>query len=139
MLPQVIPVDSQGEALLIGLHSPLSMSAASHLTGSLISFDEVDDSGCLHSSTEDLGKKVNIYILVVEPNFILIYFPIRSDPLTRSLPEVFIALNMASQISKPLCELCSGGSREWWSPLHPCLKRRPSPLLWLCRCLVTAP
>lgn len=85
MLPQVIPVDSQGEALLIGLHSLLSMSAASHLTGSLISFDEVDDSGCLHSSTEDLGKKVNIYILVVEPNFILIYFPIRSDPLTRSL------------------------------------------------------
>lgn len=95
MLPQVIPIDSQGEALLIGLHSPLSMSAASHLTGSLISFDEVDDSGCLHSSTEDLGKKVNIYILVVEPNLILIYFPIRSVPLTRSLPEVFIALNMA--------------------------------------------
>ncbi|XP_039478089.1 kinase non-catalytic C-lobe domain-containing protein 1 isoform X2 [Oreochromis aureus] len=64
---EVIPVDSQGEALLVGLHSPLSMSAASHLTGSLISFDEVDDSGCLHSSTEDLGKKWRIS-RVVEPS-----------------------------------------------------------------------
>ncbi|XP_030604694.1 kinase non-catalytic C-lobe domain-containing protein 1 [Archocentrus centrarchus] len=64
---EVIPVDNQGEALLLGLHSPPSMSATSHLTVSLVSFDEVDDAVCLHSSTEDLGKKWRIS-RVVEPS-----------------------------------------------------------------------
>lgn len=56
---QVIPVDSRGEALLVALHSPPSPTS-SQGRGSLISFEEEDDSACVHSSTEDLGRKVSI-------------------------------------------------------------------------------
>ncbi|XP_047459564.1 kinase non-catalytic C-lobe domain-containing protein 1 [Mugil cephalus] len=64
---EVIPVDSQGEALLAGLHSSQSVSNTSQVLGSLISFDVDDDSVCLHSSTEDLGRKWRIS-RVVEPS-----------------------------------------------------------------------
>ncbi|XP_040905822.1 kinase non-catalytic C-lobe domain-containing protein 1 [Toxotes jaculatrix] len=63
---EVIPVDSRGEALLAALHSPPSTSW-SQGRGSLISIEEDEDSVCLHSSTEDLGRKWRIS-RVVEPS-----------------------------------------------------------------------
>lgn len=57
--PQVIPVDSRGEALLSALHSP-PCTTWSQGRASLISFEEDDDPVCVHSSTEDLGRKVSI-------------------------------------------------------------------------------
>ncbi|XP_035029032.2 kinase non-catalytic C-lobe domain-containing protein 1 [Hippoglossus stenolepis] len=63
---EVIPVDSRGQDLLAALHTPPSTSR-SHGRGSLISIEEDDDSVCLHSSTEDLGRKWRIS-RVVEPS-----------------------------------------------------------------------
>ncbi|KAE8280313.1 hypothetical protein D5F01_LYC20872 [Larimichthys crocea] len=63
---EVIPVDSRGEALLVALHSPPSPTS-SQGRGSLISFEEEDDSACVHSSTEDLGRKWR-FSRVVEPS-----------------------------------------------------------------------
>ncbi|XP_041865494.1 kinase non-catalytic C-lobe domain-containing protein 1 isoform X2 [Melanotaenia boesemani] len=64
---EVIPIDSQGEALLTALRSRQSTNTQRQVRGSLISFDEDDDSVCLHSSTEDLSKKWRIS-RVVEPS-----------------------------------------------------------------------
>lgn len=55
--PQVIPVDSRGEALLAALRQP-SCPTWSQRRESLFAFEEDDDSTCLYSSTEDLGRKV---------------------------------------------------------------------------------
>ncbi|GLD56043.1 protein very KIND, partial [Lates japonicus] len=63
---EVIPVDSRGEALLAALHSPPT-TTWSQGRGSLISLEEEDESVCLHSSTEDLGRKWRIS-RVVEPS-----------------------------------------------------------------------
>ncbi|XP_026165855.1 kinase non-catalytic C-lobe domain-containing protein 1 [Mastacembelus armatus] len=63
---KVIPVDSRGEALLTALHRPLSATWSQRRV-SLISIEEDDESMCLHSSTEDLGKKWRIS-RVVEPS-----------------------------------------------------------------------
>ncbi|XP_047191131.1 kinase non-catalytic C-lobe domain-containing protein 1 isoform X3 [Scophthalmus maximus] len=63
---KVIPVDSRGQNLLAALHSPPSTSW-NHGRGSLVSIEEEDDSVCLHSSTEDLGRKWRIS-RVVEPS-----------------------------------------------------------------------
>lgn len=57
--PQVIPVDSRGEALLAALHSPLSINWSKG-GGSQLSFEEDDESVGVYSSTEDLGRKVCI-------------------------------------------------------------------------------
>ncbi|XP_069545996.1 kinase non-catalytic C-lobe domain-containing protein 1 isoform X1 [Brachyistius frenatus] len=64
---EVIPVDSQGESLLAVLHSTQSLTSTSQVRGSLISFDEDDESMCLHLSTEDLSRKWKIS-RVVEPS-----------------------------------------------------------------------
>ncbi|XP_041803887.1 kinase non-catalytic C-lobe domain-containing protein 1 [Chelmon rostratus] len=61
---EVIPVDGRGEALLAALHSSPCMSQR---RGSLISFEEEDDATCVHSSTEDLGRKWR-FSRVVEPS-----------------------------------------------------------------------
>ncbi|XP_068582800.1 kinase non-catalytic C-lobe domain-containing protein 1 isoform X2 [Cebidichthys violaceus] len=53
---EVIPVDSRGEALLAALHS-LPCTTWIQGRGSLVSFEEDEDSMCVHSSTEDLGRK----------------------------------------------------------------------------------
>nr|XP_020507638.1 kinase non-catalytic C-lobe domain-containing protein 1 isoform X1 [Labrus bergylta] len=53
---EVIPVDSRGEAILAALHSP-ACKTWSRCRGSLSSIEEDDDSSCVHSSTEDLGRK----------------------------------------------------------------------------------
>ncbi|XP_049456511.1 kinase non-catalytic C-lobe domain-containing protein 1 isoform X1 [Epinephelus fuscoguttatus] len=63
---EVIPVDCRGEALLAALHNP-PCTTWSQGRGSLTSFDEDDDSMCLHSSTEDLGRKWR-FPRVVEPS-----------------------------------------------------------------------
>lgn len=63
---EVIPVDSRGEVILAALHSP-ACTTWSQRGGSLISFEEDDDSVCLHSSTEDLGRKWR-FSRVVEPS-----------------------------------------------------------------------
>ncbi|XP_076599150.1 kinase non-catalytic C-lobe domain-containing protein 1 isoform X1 [Chaetodon auriga] len=63
---EVIPVDSRGEALLAALHGSPCMTW-SQRRGSLISFEEEDDSACMHSSTEDLGRKWR-FSRVVEPS-----------------------------------------------------------------------
>uniref|UniRef100_A0A8C4ESM3 Kinase non-catalytic C-lobe domain containing 1 n=1 Tax=Dicentrarchus labrax TaxID=13489 RepID=A0A8C4ESM3_DICLA len=63
---EVIPVDSRGEALLSALHSP-PCTSWSQGRWSLISFEEEDDSSCVHSSTEDLGRKWR-FSRVVEPS-----------------------------------------------------------------------
>ncbi|XP_036980420.1 kinase non-catalytic C-lobe domain-containing protein 1 isoform X1 [Acanthopagrus latus] len=63
---EVIPVDSRGEALLAVLHSP-PCTAGSQRTGSLVSLEEEEDSTCMYSSTEDLGKKWR-FSRVVEPS-----------------------------------------------------------------------
>ncbi|XP_023140663.2 kinase non-catalytic C-lobe domain-containing protein 1 isoform X1 [Amphiprion ocellaris] len=60
---EVIPVDSQGEALLAGLHGLPYVTTASQLRGSLLSLED-DDALCLHSSTEDLGRKWRISRIV---------------------------------------------------------------------------
>ncbi|KAM4599291.1 kinase non-catalytic C-lobe domain-containing protein 1 isoform 2-T2 [Fundulus diaphanus] len=57
---EVIPVDSQGEALLAVLYSHPNTTTLSQVTGSLISLIEEDESVCLRSSTEDLSKKWRI-------------------------------------------------------------------------------
>ncbi|XP_068431018.1 kinase non-catalytic C-lobe domain-containing protein 1-like, partial [Clinocottus analis] len=62
---EVIPVDSRGEALLAALHSP-SCTTWIRGRGSLISLEEEDNSACVHSSTEDLGRKWR-FSRVVEP------------------------------------------------------------------------
>ncbi|XP_037829653.1 kinase non-catalytic C-lobe domain-containing protein 1 isoform X3 [Kryptolebias marmoratus] len=64
---EVIPVDSLGEVLLAALCSCQSPTTSSHAMGNLLSFDEDDDSVCLHSSNEDLRKKWKIS-RVVEPS-----------------------------------------------------------------------
>lgn len=56
VFPQVIPVDSRGEALLASLAPSTTWSQGRE---SLTSIEEDDDSACLHSSTEDLGRKVS--------------------------------------------------------------------------------
>ncbi|XP_034755122.1 kinase non-catalytic C-lobe domain-containing protein 1 [Etheostoma cragini] len=53
---EVIPVDGRGEALLAALHSPPSTTLIQG-RGSLISFEEDEDSTGVHSSTGDLGRK----------------------------------------------------------------------------------
>ncbi|XP_031731345.1 kinase non-catalytic C-lobe domain-containing protein 1 isoform X3 [Anarrhichthys ocellatus] len=53
---EVIPVDSRGEALLAALHS-LPCTTWIQGRGSLVSFEEDDDSMCVHSSNEDLVRK----------------------------------------------------------------------------------
>ncbi|KAI9525031.1 hypothetical protein NQZ68_012541 [Dissostichus eleginoides] len=63
---EVIPVDSRGEALLAALHTP-AYTTWSHRSESLLSFQEDDDSVCVHSSTEDLGRKWR-FSRVVEPS-----------------------------------------------------------------------
>ncbi|XP_023281710.1 protein very KIND [Seriola lalandi dorsalis] len=63
---EVIPVDSRGEALLAALRSPLS-TRRSQGRDSLISVEDDDDSVCLYSSNEDLGRKWRIS-RVVEPS-----------------------------------------------------------------------
>ncbi|XP_039995822.1 kinase non-catalytic C-lobe domain-containing protein 1 isoform X2 [Xiphias gladius] len=60
----VIPVDSRGEALLASLAPSTTWSQGRE---SLTSIEEDDDSACLHSSTEDLGRKWRIS-RVVEPS-----------------------------------------------------------------------
>lgn len=57
LLLQVVPVDGRGEALLAALHAPAG-SPRSQQRDSLISLEEDDRAASLHSSTEDLGKKV---------------------------------------------------------------------------------
>ncbi|KAF3842476.1 hypothetical protein F7725_024427 [Dissostichus mawsoni] len=66
---EVIPVDSRGEALLAALHTPAytTWSHRSESLLSLLSFQEEDDSVCVHSSTEDLGRKWR-FSRVVEPS-----------------------------------------------------------------------
>lgn len=54
---QVIPVDGRGEALLAALHAP-ACSPRSQQRDSLVTFEEDDSPSSLHSSAEDLGKKV---------------------------------------------------------------------------------
>lgn len=54
---QVIPVDSRGEALLAALRNPTNTSWYQE-RGSQVSLVDDDDLVCLHSSTEDLGKRV---------------------------------------------------------------------------------
>ncbi|KAM9345440.1 kinase non-catalytic C-lobe domain-containing protein 1 [Symphorus nematophorus] len=66
---EVIPVDSRGEALLAALHGPHS-TTCSQGRGSLSSFEDEDDSMCVHSSTEDLSKKWR-FSRVVEPSVAL--------------------------------------------------------------------
>ncbi|XP_074502963.1 kinase non-catalytic C-lobe domain-containing protein 1 isoform X1 [Sebastes fasciatus] len=63
---EVIPVDGRGEALLAALHGPPCTTWIQG-RGSLISFEEDDDSMCVHSSTEDLGRKWR-FSRVVEPS-----------------------------------------------------------------------
>ncbi|XP_035848209.1 kinase non-catalytic C-lobe domain-containing protein 1 isoform X2 [Sander lucioperca] len=63
---EVIPVDSRGEALLAALHSPPSTTLIQG-RGSLINFEEDDDSTSVHSSTEDLGRRWR-FSRVVEPS-----------------------------------------------------------------------
>lgn len=63
---QVIPVDGRGEALLSALHSSTNTSWAQD-RGSQISLVDEDDLVCLHSSTEDLGKRWRM-TRVVEPS-----------------------------------------------------------------------
>ncbi|XP_070772308.1 kinase non-catalytic C-lobe domain-containing protein 1 isoform X2 [Enoplosus armatus] len=63
---EVIPVDSRGEAVLAALHSP-PCTTWSQGRGSLISLEEDDESVCLYSSTEDLGRKWR-FSRVVEPS-----------------------------------------------------------------------
>ncbi|KAK5853573.1 hypothetical protein PBY51_014715 [Eleginops maclovinus] len=66
---EVLPVDSRGEALLAALHTPAytTWSQRSESVLSLLSLQEEDDSVCLHSSTEDLGRKWR-FSRVVEPS-----------------------------------------------------------------------
>ncbi len=59
VFPQVVPVDSRGETLLAALHSPPG-ATWSEGRGNLTSFEEEDDSTCVHSSTEDLRRKVSV-------------------------------------------------------------------------------
>ncbi|XP_033836120.1 kinase non-catalytic C-lobe domain-containing protein 1 [Periophthalmus magnuspinnatus] len=66
IITQVIPVDSRGEALLSALHSSTHTTSAQD-RGSQLSLVEEDDLVCLHSSTEDLGKRWRIS-RVVEPS-----------------------------------------------------------------------
>ncbi|KAM6997164.1 kinase non-catalytic C-lobe domain-containing protein 1 [Tautogolabrus adspersus] len=63
---EVISVDSRGEAILAALHSP-AWKTWSRCRGSLSSIEEDDDSLCVHSSTEDLGRKWR-FSRVVEPS-----------------------------------------------------------------------
>nr|XP_046258374.1 kinase non-catalytic C-lobe domain-containing protein 1 [Scatophagus argus] len=63
---EVTPLDSRGEALLAALHSP-PCRTLSQGRESLISIEEEDDSTCVHSSTEDLGRKWR-FSRVVEPS-----------------------------------------------------------------------
>uniref|UniRef100_UPI0037E750FF kinase non-catalytic C-lobe domain-containing protein 1 n=1 Tax=Semicossyphus pulcher TaxID=241346 RepID=UPI0037E750FF len=63
---EVIPVDSRGEAILAALHSP-PCKTWSQGRGSLISFEEEDDSTYVHSTTDDLGRKWR-FSRVVEPS-----------------------------------------------------------------------
>ncbi|XP_034079635.1 kinase non-catalytic C-lobe domain-containing protein 1 isoform X3 [Gymnodraco acuticeps] len=63
---EVIPVDSRGEFLLAALHTP-AYTTWSHRSESLLSLQEDDDSVCVHSSTEDLGRKWT-FSRVVEPS-----------------------------------------------------------------------
>ncbi|KAK5881944.1 hypothetical protein CesoFtcFv8_020580 [Champsocephalus esox] len=63
---EVIPVDSRGEVLLAALHTP-AYTTWSHRSESLLSLQEEDDSVCVHSSTEDLGRKWT-FSRVVEPS-----------------------------------------------------------------------
>ncbi|KAA8584043.1 hypothetical protein FQN60_015251 [Etheostoma spectabile] len=53
---EVIPVDGRGEVLLAALHSPPSTTWIQG-RGSLISFEEDEDSTGVHSSIGDLGRK----------------------------------------------------------------------------------
>lgn len=62
---QVIPLDSRGEALLAALHTSVC-SPRSQQRESLIDFEEDDSPASLHSSTEDLGKKVLIIMLILK-------------------------------------------------------------------------
>lgn len=63
---QVIPVDSRGEVLLAALRNPTNTSWYQE-RGSQVSLVDDDDLVCLHSSTEDLGKRWRIS-RVVEPS-----------------------------------------------------------------------
>ena len=72
MFPQVVPVDSRGQDLLAALHTPPSTSW-SHGRGSLISIEEDEDPACLHSSTEDLGRKVT-----TDYWFVFVWFKFKS-------------------------------------------------------------
>ncbi|XP_042358394.1 kinase non-catalytic C-lobe domain-containing protein 1 [Plectropomus leopardus] len=63
---EVIPIDGKGEGLLAALHNPPCMTV-SQGRGSLTSFEEDDDSVCLHSSMEDLGRKWK-FSRAVEPS-----------------------------------------------------------------------
>ncbi|KAK7901449.1 hypothetical protein WMY93_018218 [Mugilogobius chulae] len=62
----VIPLDSRGESLLSALHSSTHTTWAQD-RGSQLSLVDEDDLVCLHSSTEDLGKRWRIS-RVVEPS-----------------------------------------------------------------------
>ncbi|KAM9847488.1 kinase non-catalytic C-lobe domain-containing protein 1 [Aulostomus maculatus] len=63
---EVIPVDSRGEALLAALLGPLSLTWMKGRE-SQMKFEEDEESGSVHSSTEDLGRKWRIS-RVVEPS-----------------------------------------------------------------------
>ncbi|CAG6017900.1 unnamed protein product [Menidia menidia] len=64
---EVIPVDGRGEALLAALRGRQSAAALSRSRGSLLSFDEDEESLCLRSSSEDLSRKWRISRMV-EPS-----------------------------------------------------------------------
>ncbi|XP_070697733.1 kinase non-catalytic C-lobe domain-containing protein 1 [Pempheris klunzingeri] len=63
---EVIPVDGRGEVLLAALYSP-PCTTRRQQRASLTSIDEDEESTCLHSSTEDLGRKWR-FSRVVEPS-----------------------------------------------------------------------
>lgn len=51
-------MDSRGEVILAALHSPPSLTW-SKKRGSQVTYEEDEESVCVHSSTEDLGRKVS--------------------------------------------------------------------------------
>ncbi|KAM8860344.1 kinase non-catalytic C-lobe domain-containing protein 1 [Spinachia spinachia] len=61
---EVIPLDSRGEALLAALHSPTCRTL---IRGNQVSCEEDDHLMCLHSSTDDLGRKWR-FSRAVEPS-----------------------------------------------------------------------
>uniref|UniRef100_A0A096MBV4 Kinase non-catalytic C-lobe domain containing 1 n=1 Tax=Poecilia formosa TaxID=48698 RepID=A0A096MBV4_POEFO len=67
---EVIPVDSQGEAVLSVLYNHPNSATLGQVTGSLISLNEEEESVCLHSSSEDLSNKLFPWRIsrVVEPS-----------------------------------------------------------------------